>query len=124
MDVDSITSVNRSTTPSGVGKISGVIREKMPEAQDSESGKAKVQDKKENSQKKPVLSNFVNEINDFVSTINTKISFEVDKDTGKAVIVVLEKESGKLIRTIPEKEMLELTKKMQEIAGIIYNRRV
>jgi flagellar protein FlaG len=98
------------------------VKEPAPEA--SVTGQKKPAEEKE-SKKLSVtkLSGMVNQINDFVSTINTKIAFEIDKETGKSVIVVVEKDSGKVIRTIPEKEMLELTRKMQEIAGIIYNRR-
>ncbi len=69
-------------------------------------------------------SELVNQVNQFVDRFSTKIAFSFDPDSKEAQIVVTEKQTGKIIRQIPPKEMLELKKKMQEIAGIIFNGRV
>lgn len=69
-------------------------------------------------------SELVNQVNQFVDRFSTKVAFSFDPDSKEAQIVVTEKETGKVIRQIPPKEMLQLKKKMQEIAGIIFNGRV
>ena len=63
-------------------------------------------------------------MNEFVDSVGTKISFTFDEKTKRPIIIVTEKDSGKIIRQIPPEEMLVLIQKMEEIAGIIFNRRV
>lgn len=66
----------------------------------------------------------VEKVNKIVEKFNSRVSFSVDPDTKKTMILVRDKETGEVIRQIPAKEMLDLMKKMEEIAGIIYSRRV
>lgn len=66
----------------------------------------------------------VEEVNKIVEKFNSRVSFSVDPDTKKTMILVRDKETGEVIRQIPAKEMLDLMKKMEEIAGIIYSGRV
>ncbi len=66
----------------------------------------------------------VEEVNKIVEKFNSRVSFSVDPDTKKTMILVRDKETGDVIRQIPAKEMLDLMKKMEEIAGIIYSGRV
>jgi len=64
------------------------------------------------------------EVNKLVEQFNSKISFSIDPDSEKTMILVTDKKTGAVIRQIPAKEMLDLMKKMEEIAGIIYSGRV
>jgi len=66
----------------------------------------------------------VEEVNKIVEKFSSKVSFSIDPDTKKPMILVTDKETGEIIRQIPAKEMLDLMKKMEEIAGIIYSGRV
>jgi flagellar protein FlaG len=66
----------------------------------------------------------IKQVDEFVKSLSTKISFAVDSRTGKQVIIVREKATGKIIRQIPPQEMLDLVAKMKEIGGIIFNGRV
>jgi len=66
----------------------------------------------------------VNEVSQIVNKFSTKISFTLDAESKHPMILVKDRETGAVIRQIPPKEMLELRKKMEEIAGIIYNGRV
>ena len=63
----------------------------------------------------------VDQVNDHMRSLGTKIQFTVDSRTGKQVVIVAEKETGRVIRQIPPEEMLELAAKMKELVGIIYN---
>lgn len=66
----------------------------------------------------------VHEVNKIVERFSAKVSFSIDPDSKKTMILVTDKETGAVIRQIPAKEMLDLMKKMEEIAGIIYSGRV
>lgn len=59
----------------------------------------------------------------FVKAFNTRLEFEVDPETGSK-IQVRDKETGKLIRQIPREELQDLRNKMDEITGMLFNRRI
>ncbi len=61
--------------------------------------------------------------NRFVNRFSTKITFTYDPELQMPMILVTEKETGRVIRQIPPEQMVSLMKKMEEIAGIIYNGR-
>lgn len=101
-------------------------------AAESRLGKERLQEKKQTqSQETPQaiqksdfsVSEMVDELTKIVDKFTTKIAFTYDKEAKEPVIIVREKDSGKVIRQIPPEEVLALKKKMQEIAGIIYNGR-
>ena len=54
------------------------------------------------------LREAVNQINDFVQTVQRDLSFSVDEDSGRSVIRVIDSDSGETIRQIPSEEVLAL----------------
>ncbi len=81
--------------------------------------------KKESSNNKEEISveKLVEMANKYVDRFTTKLSFVYDPNLKTRKILVREKDTGKIIREIPPDQMVTLMKKMDEIAGIIYNRR-
>lgn len=69
------------------------------------------------------LSETVKKAKEFVNTITTKLTFEFDPQSDEHVIYVRDQETGKVIRQIPPEEMIKLISSMDEIAGILFNRR-
>ncbi len=69
------------------------------------------------------LESTVAQVKEFAKTFTTKLSFSVDPKSKDAVIYVTEKDTGKVIRQIPPEEIQKLTERMNEIVGILYNRR-
>lgn len=67
------------------------------------------------------LETAVAQMNNYVEKFTTKIGFSFDSEREKFAIVVTDKETGEVIRQIPAKEVMELNKKMEEIAGIIFD---
>ena len=61
--------------------------------------------------------------NQYVDRFTTKVSFSYDSELKIPMIYVREKDTGRVIRQIPPEQMVNLMKKMEEIAGIIYNGR-
>ena len=51
-----------------------------------------------------------------------RLRFEQDKDTGIQVIQVVDAESGKLVRQIPPEELLNITKALRDIKGLMVSK--
>ena len=54
----------------------------------------------------------VEQLNDYVQSLNRSIHFSFDNDAGKTVVTVTDDNTGKVIRQIPDDLLLELAKKM------------
>lgn len=80
-------------------------------------------DKSNDAVKSISTSDLVKEVNQHVENFSTKIEFSYDAAKNKSTIIVIDKESGDVIRQIPAEEMVGLVEKMEEISGIIFNRR-
>ena len=55
---------------------------------------------------------------------NTDLSFSVNEPSGKIKVTVSEKSSGKVIREIPSSELLKLAANMDEMMGMIFDKKV
>lgn len=58
----------------------------------------------------------------YVRSIQTDLSIEVHRGTGKIMVQVISKTDGKVIREIPPEELLDLAAKMEEVVGAIFNK--
>lgn len=56
--------------------------------------------------------------------INFQLSFTVHKETERLVVKVIDPADGKVIRQIPPEEVLELAVKLQEMIGLLLDKRV
>ena len=64
-------------------------------------------------------------INGFVSQVSaTQVTFDVDAETGRHVVRVLNKETGDVIRQLPPEALLNLVAKMKKLTGLIFNEEV
>ena len=52
------------------------------------------------------------------------LQFSVHETTGRTVVKVVDKETDKLIREIPPEEFLNLAAKLDEMIGIIFDKKV
>ena len=65
------------------------------------------------------------EINKKMEHIGADINFSYNDDIGGLVVTVKDPTNGdKVIREIPSKEAIELTKKMHEVVGLIFDKEV
>lgn len=53
----------------------------------------------------------------------TGLQFRLDRELDKLVVTVVEKDSDKVIRQIPSDEMLELAKRIQDLEGLLLDKR-
>jgi flagellar protein FlaG len=71
------------------------------------------------------VQRMVEEIQRNLSNLDVSIQFSTyGKDSDQVSVIIAEKESGKVIREIPSKELQSLYTKMQELVGIIFNKKV
>lgn len=112
-----------------VGKLAALNQSKIVNSTDEEK-KPTVKEKREEGQKEEkteeknvAVDKLVEMANQYIKRFSTKVSFYYDPQKDVSKILVTEKETGRVIREIPPEQMADLLKKMDEIAGIIYNGR-
>ena len=66
----------------------------------------------------------VEEMNAFVQSMQRNLSFTVDEQLGQAIISVKDTETDEVIRQIPSEELVVLRKKMDDVAGILFEAKV
>ncbi len=94
---------------------SRVRDQQQTEATANKPAEEKSQQQRANEQ----LQEAVAELNSFVQNINRSLQFNVDNESGGTIIKVLDSETEELIRQIPSAELLELSKRIEENAGLI-----
>jgi flagellar protein FlaG len=57
----------------------------------------------------------VSQINDIVQSIQRDLSFNLDEDSGRTIIRVIDSESGALIRQIPSEEALAIALQLRDL---------
>lgn len=68
------------------------------------------------------LENAVREINVFFKLVERSLRFEIDKTSENIVIQVIN-ETGEIIRQLPSKEMLELSQRLEDVRGLLFEER-
>lgn len=63
------------------------------------------------------------EIQKYLSEINVSLSFDIDDKTNDIIVKVINRETGKLIRQIPPEELLKLRQKLEELVGVLLNKK-
>ncbi|WP_194435995.1 flagellar protein FlaG [Vibrio fluminensis] len=56
----------------------------------------------------------VEQMNEFITSINTGLSFRTDEQSGRDVVTIYEESTGEIIRQIPDEEMLEVLRRLRE----------
>lgn len=70
------------------------------------------------------ISKTVDDMNSLLQEMKRNISFSVDEDLGDSLIIVKDSESDEVIRQIPSEELVVLRKKMDDVAGILFDTKV
>lgn len=65
------------------------------------------------------LEEAVKEVNDFLKPINNSIQFNLDDDTGKTVVKVIDLATKDVIRQFPSEEMLSIAKAIDKMKGLL-----
>jgi flagellar protein FlaG len=62
------------------------------------------------------LNEAVEELNEHVQTVQRKLQFSIDEESGRTVIKVLDPESKEVIRQIPPEEAIALARNLDRLA--------
>lgn len=105
---------------SGVRESSGIQRvdksaqaETERETKDTQKPVATTSDEQQ-------LDNAVEQLNQFAQSVQRKLEFSVDEESGKTVIKVIDKESGEMVRSIPSEEVLNMQQRLRETSEAIF----
>ncbi len=60
------------------------------------------------------ISETVSEINDIIRSVQRDLAFNVDEDSGRTIISVIDSESGELIRQIPSEDLLAIASQLRD----------
>lgn len=66
-----------------------------------------------------MLARAVAAANQSATKLGSAVRFNVDPQSGRAIVRVVDSETGQLIRQIPSEEMLELRRALDRIAGLV-----
>ncbi|VAV85544.1 Flagellar protein FlaG [hydrothermal vent metagenome] len=61
--------------------------------------------------------------NDLLKRLNTELKVEVDKDSNMVVVKVIDGESKEVVRQIPAEEFIELSKRMEDAIGMLFDKK-
>ncbi|MBQ4797794.1 flagellar protein FlaG [Pseudoalteromonas sp. MMG006] len=70
------------------------------------------------------LEKVAQQLQEFMGDMNRSLQFQVDEDSGRDVIKILDKTSGDVIKQYPSEEVLSLVSKLSESAGILIDQTV
>lgn len=92
-----------------------------PEAVDNETIAQKIS---EQPLDKSQLEKVAQQLQEFVSQMNRAVRFEVDEDSGRDVLKVIDKDSGDLLKQYPSEEVLEMVARLSEATGALVNEHI
>ncbi len=118
MDVFSATSkqVETATTP----KVATTAQTRQVE-ESNQTTKTVSQNNQEETSKS--LEQTVQELNEQMDLLETNVSFGYNDKISLMYVNVMEKSTGRSIRKIPTEEAMDLSAKMKEIVGMIFDKK-
>lgn len=71
------------------------------------------------STSKEQLEDAVKAMNDFLKQFNNSLQFNIDDDTGKTVVKVVDSTTNEVIKQFPSEEMLAIAKAIDKMKGLL-----
>ena len=63
--------------------------------------------------------NAVNEVNQALKTLATNLKFEVDGDSGRTLVKVIDQDSGEVLRQIPSEATIRIARSLDKMVGLL-----
>ena len=67
------------------------------------------------------LEGMVEDLNDRAQIVQRRLQFNIDEESGKTVIKVIDVETEEVIREMPPESILEMQKHMAEMSGLLFH---
>lgn len=83
------------------------------------SSVARVPDDAEQEATPVQVETAVKQVNAALEIRSIGIQFEIDKDTDKVIVKVIDRNSGEVIRQVPNEEVVRIAKVMGEMSGLL-----
>jgi flagellar protein FlaG len=55
---------------------------------------------------------------------HNKLEFTVHEETGRTIVKVVDQESGEVIKELPPEELLDLAAKLEEMSGVLFDKKI
>ncbi len=65
----------------------------------------------------------VSSTNDLLKRLNTELKLEVDAESNRIIVKVIDAESKEVVRQIPAEEFIELSKRMEDAVGMLFDKK-
>jgi len=123
-----ISSINSSSLPGTVSKPvtaepSGMEVRQARTAQNASAAPVQTEQAVTRTEKvetsRQELEDAVKAVNDFLKPINNSIQFNLDDDTGKTIVKVIDLATKDVIRQFPSEEMLSIAKAIDKMKGLL-----
>lgn len=69
------------------------------------------------------IEDSITKIRESIGPANSSLKIEIDADTDRIVVKILDDKSGEVIRQIPSQEMIEIAKRLDAMQGIFVTKR-
>ena len=69
------------------------------------------------------IEDSITKIRESIGPANSSLKIEIDADTDRIVVKILDDQSGELIRQIPSQEMVEIAKRLDAMQGVFVTKR-
>ena len=83
-----------------------------------------LQFKGDEAPKKDQVQEIVETLNEYTNVLQTKLGFSINENAEKIVVTVKNKETDEIIRQIPAEELMLIQEKMEELTGLLLNKKV
>jgi len=95
-------SISSTPQPASSSGVEGVKKTQAQAAQ------VRAEDQREN------LDNAVSQLNDFVQSVQRNLEFEVDDDSGRTIVRVIDQQTDEVVRQIPDEMALRLAENLRQ----------
>lgn len=69
------------------------------------------------------LQHVIDDTNQMIRYVNERLEFSVHEATNRVMVKVFDRETDEVLREIPPEQMLDLVAKLQELVGILIDKR-
>jgi len=83
----------------------------------TELGQKNVVDEKDQE----ALQDKVAQLNQHVQSLNRNLQFQIDDDSGKIIVKVIDSDTEEVVRQIPSEEVLSVSNASEKLSGILFD---
>lgn len=69
------------------------------------------------------MQKVLNDVQDRLDMMGTNLQFSMDKTANELVVKVTNKKNGEVIRQIPSEDVIKLRKKLEELTGLLFDKK-